>query len=132
MLQSDLNANFSTSRICCKVISTAVSRGEKMNTFDHVWNYLQKNLTVGTTIKNWTAFRGYLGDTMTVVGIRKNYIDIDTSNAGSLQVVPKGDFEQVWKVWLDYKNKKVRRYELRDMTRFSKYIISILHWYENA
>lgn len=101
-----------------------------MTSFDAVWSQLQANLKVGTTIKNWTAFGGYLGDTMTIVGIRQKYIEVDTPNAGSIQVVPKGDFEQVWEVWADYKRQKVRRQELTPITRFSKYIISILHWYE--
>lgn len=79
-----------------------------------------------------TAFRGYLGDSMAVVGVRENYIEVDAPNATAIQVVPKDDFEKVWEVWADYKRQKVKRYELRDMTRFSKYIISILHWYENA
>jgi hypothetical protein len=102
-----------------------------MKTFEDVWLQVQAGLTVGTKIKNWTAFRGYLGDTMTISSIRENYIEIDAPNASSIQVVPKDDFEKVWRVWTDYKSQKVRRYELRNMTRFSKYLISILHWYEN-
>jgi hypothetical protein len=103
-----------------------------MTTFDTVWSYLHTNLKVGTDIKNWTAFHGYLGDNMKVIAIRDNYIEIDAPKAKSVQIVPKDDFEKVWRVWSDYKTQKVRRYELRDVTRFSKYIISILHWYENA
>ena len=104
-----------------------------MSTFDTVWSYLHTNLKVGTDIKNWTAFRGYLGDTMKVIAVRDNYIEIDAPNAKSLQIVPKDDFEKVWGVWSDYKAEKVKRYEIRDVTRFSKYIISVLHWYdENA
>jgi hypothetical protein len=102
-----------------------------MNSFDTVWSYLQRNLKVGTVIKNWTAFQGYLGDTMKVVGVRQNHIEVKAPKANHLQDVPKEDFEKVWEVWAKYKIQKVRRYELRDMTRFSKYIISILHWYEN-
>lgn len=103
-----------------------------MNVFDTVWSELQEKLKEGATIKNWTAFRGYLGDTMTVVGVRDNYIEVESPNAGSIQVVPQKDFRKVWEVWAGYKSQRVRRYELTPITRYSKYIISILNWNENV
>lgn len=69
---------------------------------------------------------------MRVAEIGINYIKIDSPKAETIQVIPKDDFEKVWDVWVDYKNQKLLRNELRDLTRYSKYIISILHWYENA
>jgi len=85
-----------------------------MQTFDDVWFTLQKNLTTCTGIKNWTAFRGYLGDLITIAGIRENHIEVDAPNASTIQVIPKGDFEKVWQVWIDYKIQKVKRFELMD------------------
>lgn len=102
-----------------------------MNSFESVWAFFQAHLIPGTKVKNWTAFRGYLGDTMTIVRVNQQAIKVDAPKAKTIQIVPIEDFEYVWDVWSDYKVKKVKRYELRDMTRFSKYIISILHWYES-
>jgi hypothetical protein len=108
-------------------------KGEvNMVTFDDVWSQLRANLKAGATIRNWTAFRGYLGDTMTVAGVREDRIEVDPPNAINIQAIPKDEFKKVWEVWSDYKRQKVRRYELRDMTRYSKYVISILHWSENV
>ena len=101
-----------------------------MITFDTVWSHLQTNLKVGTNIKNWTDLRGYWGDTMRVNAIRSDSIVVDSPSTKNLQVIPKDDFEKVWKNWADYKSQNVSREQLRDVTRFSKYIISILHWYE--
>ncbi len=101
-----------------------------MTTFESVWSWLQGNLKPGQAVKNWTAYRGYLGDTMKIAGVRSGYIEVDAPNASSIQVISKEDFEKVWEVWSDYKNGKIRRYEIRDITRFSKYIISILNWFE--
>ncbi|MGD0707387.1 MAG: hypothetical protein ABSA51_02925 [Anaerolineaceae bacterium] len=100
--------------------------------FETVWAYLQANLEAGTIIRNWTLMHGYLGDTMKVVAVRGNSIEIEAPNAENIQVVPKEDFEKLWDVWSDYKSRTLKRNELRELTRFSKYIISILHWYENA
>ena len=103
-----------------------------MNTFDAIWSDLLTNLKVGTEIKNWTAFRGYLGDSMKITSVRKDYIEVKAPKAINPQIVPRDDFQKVWDVWKDYNAQKVQRQEVRDMTRFSKYIISIFHWLENA
>ena len=101
-----------------------------MSEFDSVWINLQKRLKKGTVVKNWTAYSGYLGDSMIITNVSGTSIEINAPKALNLQDVPKNDFEKVWGVWKDYKNLKVKRYELRDMTRFSKYIISLLYWLE--
>ena len=101
-----------------------------MASFETVWGYIQTNLKPGTEIKNWTAYSGCLGDKMTIMKVRSRYIEVDTPKTMTFQVVPKKDFEGVWEVWSGYKSQRVRRMELTPITRFSKYIISILHWYE--
>lgn len=102
-----------------------------MKAFDEVWNDIQTKLHIGTVVKNWTAFGGYLGDTMKVDNVNSNMIVIDAPRATTLQQVSRDDFKKVWQVWADYKTQKVKRFELRDLTRFSKYIISVFHWYED-
>jgi len=47
---------------------------------------------------------------------------------GSLQRIPKEDFRIVYDVWEQYLAREVRRYEIRDKTRFSSHIISIIHF----
>lgn len=98
--------------------------------FDGVWQYLQRNLKPETEIQNWAVFNEYLGDNMTVTNIHQNYIYVHAPKAQTLQHIPKGDFKLVWELWSDYIEQRVKRYQIRDLTRFSKYIISIFHWYE--
>jgi hypothetical protein len=101
-----------------------------MKPFEMIWLDLIQQIRLGLTVKNWTALRGYLGDEMTVVGYDDGHIEIKAPKAKTIQRVPKADFKKVWNVWLDYKLQKVPRFEIRDQTPYSKYIISILHWYE--
>lgn len=101
-----------------------------MNSFDEIWRYIQTNLKPEMKIKNWTVLKGNLKDTMTIKRVNDHSVQVDPPKAKNLQVVPKEDFEIVWEVWSDYKSQKVKRYEIRNMTWKSKYIISILHWYE--
>jgi len=40
--------------------------------FAATWGALQAKLAVGTTISNWTAAKGFLGDSFTVTGVTTN------------------------------------------------------------
>jgi hypothetical protein len=101
-----------------------------MASFEKMWDYLQSNLEPGTQIRNWTVLKDYFGDDMIIVKVNPNHIDVDPPQAKNLQVVPKKDFGKVWDVWSNYKRRITLRKELAEMTRYSKYIISILRWYE--
>ena len=101
-----------------------------MITFDNVWSQIQSSLKPGTTIKNWTMLKGYLGDTMKITAVRSGYIEVDAPHASTIQHISKDEFEKVWEIWQDYKGGKFPRNQMRSVTWFSKYIISILNWAE--
>ena len=98
--------------------------------FEPVWASLLSNLKAGTIVRSWTALRGYLGDKMTIVNVRERYIEVDTAGGMRKQVIPKSDFEAIWEIWPDYKARRRHRYETGDSSRFSKYVVSIMHWFE--
>ncbi len=99
--------------------------------FEKVWSALRLSLRPPQKIRNWTVLKGYLGDTMSVVAVHSSSIEVNTPGAVNIQVVPKQDFESVHRVWKAYKANRVQRQELTPMTRYSKYVISILHWLES-
>ena len=101
-----------------------------MSDFENLWKELQYRVKPGAVVPNWTLAGRYSRENMTITDIDDNYIKFEAPNAKNPQNVPKEDFREVWHVWDDYKAQKIKRHELRDMTRFSKYIISLLHWYE--
>ena len=101
-----------------------------MTTFNTVWQYFQQNLKPGMKVKNWTAFHGYLGDAMTIEDVSSLTIEVNAPKAKTIQIVPREDFQTILEVWFDYKRGGILRQEIRENTRFSKYIISIFHWYE--
>lgn len=96
-------------------------------TFADTWNSIQNNLGPGTQVKNWTAAKGYLGDIFTIVRVSPEYVVVSSPEAENEQSVPKQDFQKLYIVWSGYCAGSVQRQNIRDMTRFSKYIISILH-----
>jgi hypothetical protein len=101
-----------------------------MTTFDSVWTRIQSSLKPGTSIKNWTLLKGFLGDTMKIVGVHSLYIAVDAPHASTTQVISKENFRRVWEIWPEYKGGIFPRNQMRAITWFSKYIISILHWAE--
>lgn len=96
-------------------------------TFEETWNAIQAGLATGTKIRNWTAANGYLGDTVTISDVSSGRVVVSPPAADSEQSVSKKEFEKVHAVWAGYCSGVVQRHKIRDMTRFSKYIISILH-----
>jgi len=83
-------------------------------------------LTVGEEIKNWTIHGGYLGDSFRVVTVRPTYVEVEAPSARTIQHIPRSEFAKVDRVWNDYVSRRMPRHAIRDRTRFSKYIISII------
>lgn len=99
-----------------------------MKSFEQAWNQIQTNLHPETKIPNWTALKKHRGNDIIIKLISKNEIHFKSPTANNMQVVPKDDFKVVWGVWEDYKNGKIIRSEVREMTRFSRYIINTFKW----
>lgn len=101
-----------------------------MDEFNVVWKKLQATLKAGIEIRNWNTYNGYLGDNLTIVTVDPNSISIDPPRVWDTQVIPKEGFEQVWKVWQDYRELRLKRSDMRKISKQSQYIISIFRWYE--
>jgi hypothetical protein len=99
--------------------------------FDAVWDSLQISLAPGVEIKNWNAYNGYLGDKSTINSVERDSISIDPPRVWGTQVIPRGNFAQVWALWPDYKALRLKHSEIRALNEHAKYIISILRWYES-
>lgn len=99
--------------------------------FEIFWKTLQEQLTVNTVIKNWTVVKGYLGDDFKIIAISSNTVKIDSPNAKTVQNVSKEDFKVMFDNWEDYCSKRLRRKELTELTRVSKYSMSIIKHFES-
>lgn len=95
--------------------------------FEELWRQIQRDISVGDTIENWTQHRGYSGDEFIIRVMDTRFIEVESPDAENSQRVPREDFSAVYELWGDYLARRVPRYQIRDLTRFSKYIISILH-----
>jgi hypothetical protein len=83
-------------------------------------------LSAGEEIRNWTIHSGYLGDSFRIATVRPTYVEVEAPRAQTIQHIPRADFEKVDPLWDDYVARRLPRHSIRDRTRFSKYIISII------
>lgn len=100
--------------------------------FDETWASLRFRLSAGATIRNWTAANGVIGEPFTIVTADENAITVDAPGAETLLRVPREDFQRIHAIWADYLALKIRRTALKSLTWYSKYVISILHWFEQT
>lgn len=98
--------------------------------FPDTWNALQANLFNGRVIPNWTVHNGDIGEPFTVTDVSDTFMVVNTPGAKSLQRVPRTDFEKIYDRWDDYTHGGLARSAFSPLTRYSRYIISILHWLE--
>jgi hypothetical protein len=98
--------------------------------FPDTWRSLQAELAPGQAVDNWSANRGDLGDSFRVVSVTPRAVKVDTPGAQTIQSISMAEFEKVYDLWPSYRAGSTRRHEIRDATRFSKYIVSILRWLE--
>jgi hypothetical protein len=96
-----------------------------MNTWEQ-WRQIQSSLSRGTIVCNWTAAKGFLDDTFVVETIPEHAIVIRAPRATNLQHISRADVETTLRLWCKYCVGSLQRQELRDLTRFPKYIGSIL------
>ncbi len=82
-------------------------------------------------IKNWTNDRGFLGKGDFTAVMKEKYIECDAPDAKTIQKVPEKDFHFMFENWDDYINGRIRRPDLRDQSRFTKYTISIIHHFKH-
>lgn len=101
-----------------------------MDEFHTIWNNLQTSLKPGAQIEHWNPYNGYLGEDLTINKIDPQFISVDPPRVWDSQIIHKDDFKQVWAVWGDYLSLRLERRKIHALTDHSKYIISILHWYE--
>jgi len=98
--------------------------------FEATWNALQANLTPGTVIPNGTAYHGAFGEPFTVAAVGATIVVVDPPGAQTEQRVGIADFRAVYDHWNNYCHGPMLRRAFRPLTRYSKYVISILHWLE--
>ncbi|MGQ4834406.1 MAG: DUF7662 domain-containing protein [Candidatus Asgardarchaeia archaeon] len=99
----------------------------KEKSFEKFWLELIREFNNWKNVEYWSVAGRTRNKSFQAKAFGQEYILIKPEY-GSLQTVPKGDFEIVYDIWEQYLRGDVKRYEIRNMTRFSSYIISLIHY----
>ena len=95
--------------------------------FEAVWTQIQRTIAAGDMIRNWSRHSGYMGRDFTIHAVTDRFVEIDSPGALNIQHIARADFTRVHEHWDAYNARMFARSRLRDITRFSTYVISILH-----
>ena len=95
--------------------------------FEAVWEQIQRTVAAGDTIRNWSHHSGYMGNDFTIHAIEARFVEIDSPGAESIQHVTREQFARVHEHWNAYNAGTFARSRFTNVTRFSTYVISILH-----
>jgi hypothetical protein len=111
-------------------VCEVIKEKEKNDEFEEFWEKLTKRLSKEQNIRNWTADKGYLGKgDFEAVWRGGRYIECDAPDANTIQKVSIKDFQVMYEYWKVYTIGNMRRADLRDKSRFTKYTMSIIHQY---
>jgi hypothetical protein len=110
-----------------------LTQREKMNiSFEGIWADIRRRLRLGSTIKNWSADRGYTGGTFRINDVDGAAVIVTSDRIAKERRISKGDFERIFGLWSAYKVGTIRRGELITKSQNTTYIISLLHWQETS
>jgi hypothetical protein len=98
-----------------------------MDSFDKCWENILATLRPMPEMYAWSQAgraRSHFG----IVEVKPSGVTVETSKG--LRRVPRKDFEIIFPLWPDFRNGKVQRHKLRDLSRNTVYILGIFHWLE--
>lgn len=101
--------------------------GRDEQSFEEIWAQIQRNVAPGDTIRSWSRHSGYRGNDLMIHAVEARFVDVDSPGAENIQHIPREDFSRLHEHWNAYTSGVFARSRLRDITRFSTYVISILH-----
>ena len=101
--------------------------GQDEQSFEAVWEEIQRTIAPRDTIRNWSQHSGYRGNDFTIHAVNDAFVDIESPGAANIQHIDRDHFARVHEHWNAYNAGVYARSRLRDITRFSTYVISILH-----
>ena len=98
--------------------------------FEDMWADIQRRLPVRERIQNWSADKGYTGGRFQIKDVEPSSITIEAG--GTSVQIAMSEFQKIFTDWPAYRVGTIRRSALRDKSKNTTYILSILHWQETS
>ena len=95
--------------------------------FDAVWGKVRNAIAPGSTIRNWSAAKGYTGGAFQIDAVDGSSVSVSGGTMQGRRRVSKGDFAKIFAVWDEYTAGNFSRSRMLPLSQNSTYILSILH-----
>ena len=95
-------------------------------TLEQIWNELRGRIKKMNEVPTWSAEEGYLGERFIIVGVKEGHVQVAEPGAQRADKIPDADFVAVLGIWGDYADGKLKPGAVEKVTRFPKYVVSIL------
>ena len=100
--------------------------------FEDLWADIQRRLPVRERIQNWSADKGYTGERFQIKDVEPSSVTIEADGTSIPRQVAKSEFRKIFADWPAYRVGTIRRSALRDKSKNTTYILSLLHWRETS
>ena len=95
--------------------------------FEAAWGKIRTAIVPGSTIRNWSAARGYTGGAFQIDAVDGSSVSVSGGAMRAGRRVSKGDFAKIFAVWDEYTAVNFSRSRMLPLSQNSTYILSILH-----
>ena len=100
--------------------------------FEDTWADIQRRLPVRESIQNWSADKGYTRGRFRITDVEPSSVTVEADGTSVPRRIAKREFQMIFADWPGYWVGTVRQSSLRDKSKNTIYILSILHWHETS
>lgn len=100
--------------------------------FQEAWTDICRTLLPGTLVRYWNSEQGYTGGAFHIQDVDHDGVTVLFGPAKTERRVSKLEFQRVFASWEDYSRRAIAHGELAKRSGNVSYVVSVLHWYEEA
>lgn len=101
-----------------------------MGSFDEFWDSLPGKLTRGTQLQGWSKEQGYTELRFTIVEVSSQSIRVFSAGMKMPRNISKADAKNVWSRWPDYRDGKIGRAEMTQLSQNTSYLLALIKWHQ--
>lgn len=114
-----------------KVLGIPGKERSPMRRIHTAWDAVQQKVRAGLQVQHWSKDSGDLDGRFKVEEVLTGRLEISSKQIRGRRRIRRADFEAVAAEWPAYVAGRTLRRHLRDSSRNSTYIISLLHWLDS-
>ena len=95
--------------------------------FDAIWSRIQRMLTPGIEIRNWSIAKSYTGGSFRIIATTAETVTVFGGRMRAERTIRKAEFGKLAAVWDRYRAGRLPRSDLGSLSQNTTYVLSLLH-----